>query len=174
MWVALFSQSGKEICDLSLSLGRWPDKIITNRKDLEGCDKRLPFQNLIRLSNKPSVEEYIENLPLSSLVTLHGYLRVLPKEICERYKILNYHPGLINLYPELKGLDPQKRVWEGEYPLIGGVIHKVSAELDSGEILYSLSSIFPKNATLEDVYLKSREIGQFLWKKTLINLFRYY
>ena len=31
-WITFFSQTGAEIADLSESIGRWPDLIITNER----------------------------------------------------------------------------------------------------------------------------------------------
>ena len=72
-----------------------------------------------------------------TLISLHGYLRILPADICEQYEIYNGHPGAIGLYPELKGLDPQARAWENceRYSRIGSVVHNVTAGVDEGEIV---------------------------------------
>jgi folate-dependent phosphoribosylglycinamide formyltransferase PurN len=59
----------------------------------------------------------LEQFP-DAIVTLHGWLRVIPAYVCERSRIYNGHPGLITKYPELKGKDPQVRAFikEGKYP----------------------------------------------------------
>ena len=77
-WVTFFSQTGGEICDLAERLGRWPDKIITNKRpaDLRKIDSRLESKDLIYLSNKPAIEEYfkvLEDLD-NPIITLHGWL----------------------------------------------------------------------------------------------------
>ena len=52
---------------------------------------------------------YLVNNLKHDLITLHGYLRIIPENICKQCKhIYNGHPGLINMYPELKGKDPQE------------------------------------------------------------------
>ena len=33
-WVVFFSQTGSEIADIAESIGRWPDRIITNELSL--------------------------------------------------------------------------------------------------------------------------------------------
>ena len=42
-WIAFFSQTGAEIADISESLGRWPDLLITNKRpaDLRTIDSRI-------------------------------------------------------------------------------------------------------------------------------------
>lgn len=140
-WVAFFSQTGAEICDIAEKLGRWPDLIITNSRPehLRTIDSRILERKhdiLSIVENKPSVEIYRSFLyDKKSLITLHGWLRVIPPEICNEYEIYNGHPGLITEYPELKGKDPQVRAYEGKYPVAGAVIHKVTAGVDEGEVL---------------------------------------
>ena len=136
-WIAFFSQTGSEIVDISRSLGRWPDKIITNKRPehLRKINEELLNKEIIYLSNKPTIEEYKNVLSEKCIVTLHGWLRIMPPEICEQHTIFNGHPGLITEYPELKGKDPQIRAFEGKYPVAGAVLHKVVAGVDEGKII---------------------------------------
>ena len=97
------------------------------------------------------------------LITLHGWLRIVPRDICEQYNIYNGHPGLINKHPELKGKDPQQRAFENihRYSKIGSVVHKVTPIVDDGEIISSCCVNTPEKVTLEKVLsslkLTSRE-----------------
>lgn len=102
--------------------------------------------------------------PADTLITLHGYLRILPANICNRYTILNGHPGLITKYPELKGKDPQVRAWEGKYPLIGSVVHKVTPGVDEGEVITSVCYT-NRCDTLDEIYgkLKQSSLESWLW-----------
>lgn len=137
-WNALFSRTGSEITEISKKLGRWPDRIITNKQDLSNVSKELLKNNTIyHLSKKPTEKEYLEVLEAGALITLNGFLRVVPPSICARYEIYNGHPGLIQdrFFPELKGKDPQKRAWENKHQIVGCVIHKVIPAVDEGEIL---------------------------------------
>jgi len=136
-WIAFFSQTGSEIVDISKSLDKWPDKIITNKRPehLRKINEELLNKEIIYLSNKPTIEEYKNVLSEKCIVTLHGWLRIMPPEICEQHTIFNGHPGLITEYPELKGKDPQIRAFEGKYPVAGAVLHKVVAGVDEGKII---------------------------------------
>jgi len=143
-WKAFFSQSGSEINEISNKIGRLPDAIITN-KSCEDMDKINPvllekaFNRFIFIPKKPTVEEYREAIRYTDIITLHGYLRILPPEICGRFRIYNGHPGLITKFPELKGKDPQAKVWynhaEKPYYNHGHVIHKVVSEVDAGSVV---------------------------------------
>lgn len=138
-WIALFSQTGSEIVEVSRALGRWPDLIISNRR-LDSERRISPFLPIDRLyftGNRPQAADYLHYLRQveNPLVTLHGWLRILPEEICNSYEIYNGHPGLITKYPELKGKDPQLRAFQGDYNTGGCVIHKVTPGVDEGEVL---------------------------------------
>jgi len=138
-WVALFSQTGSEIYNLSRDLKRLPDVIATNREfqDVEKVNYNLVntgWDRFIFLEKKPSIEEYDVILEGADIVTLHGFLRIVPPEICEKYNIYNLHPAPLTRYPFLKGKDPQKRIFEQKLEYGGNTIHKCTAELDSGEI----------------------------------------
>jgi methionyl-tRNA formyltransferase len=144
IWKTFFSQSGSEIYEISKNIGRFPDAIITN-KSFEDMDKINPnllekcFDRFVFLPKKPTVEEYREAIRHTDIITLHGYLRILPPEICSRYKIYNGHPGLITKFPELKGKDPQAKVWfnhaERPYYQHGHVVHEVIPQVDAGKVV---------------------------------------
>jgi len=145
IWKAFFSQSGSEIYELSKKIGRFPDAIITN-KSLEDIDKINPdllekaFNKFIFIPKKPTIEEYKEAIKYyADIITLHGYLRIVPPEICGKYRFYNGHPGLITKFPELKGKDPQAKVWfnhaERPYYQHGHVIHEVIPEVDAGKVV---------------------------------------
>jgi len=137
-WIALFSQTGSEIADLSSALNRAPDFVITNANlDQSHPDVHVDF----RLNKEESKTlDILENLEFNNdetLITLNGWLRIVPSDKCSNYNIYNGHPGLITKYPELKGKDPQQRAWDniGSYSKIGSVVHKVVPEVDAGEVI---------------------------------------
>lgn len=169
-WIAFFSQTGAEIADISENIGRWPDRIITNERpdNLRTIDPRIVKQGFFVFSNKPSLEEYVDLLSYfpEAIVTLHGWLRIMPPEICERHNIFNGHPGLITEYPELKGKDPQIRAFEGKYPVAGAVLHKVIAGVDEGKVLAE-ERFNTFNISLEELFDVLKDRSLFMWTKFL-------
>lgn len=170
VWIAFFSQTGAEIADIAESLGRWPDRIITNdRPDhLRTIDSRIEEKGYFTFSNKPTLEEYEEALFYfpEAIITLHGWLRIMPPEICEKFMIYNGHPGLITEYPELKGKDPQIRAFEAKHPVAGAVLHKVVAGVDEGRII--LQERFNTfNLELDDLFRILRDRSLYMWCKFL-------
>lgn len=173
-WIAFFSQTGSEIVDIARSLKKWPDVIITNERpaDLRTINPEILEQDLlVTTSNKPSAEELLEILAYYNdpIVTLHGWLRIMPANICESFNIFNGHPGLITEYPELKGKDPQIRAFKGKYPIMGCVLHKVTAGVDEGRIIAE-ERFNAFNITEEDMWKVTRDRSLYLWCQFLKNL----
>jgi len=100
-----------------------------------------------------------------TIVTLHGYLRIIPADICEMLEIYNGHPGLINYYPELKGLDPQKRAWENRhrYKWMGSVVHQVTPKLDDGRIITYSAYPMKSVKTEADLFRCLKETSKDAW-----------
>ena len=172
-WIAFFSQTGSEIVSIANALGYWPDAIITNDRpsNIRKINNELQEQHLLAtIVNKPLVEDYDEVIGFykDPIITLHGWLRIMPPSICEKYNIFNGHPGLITEYPELKGKDPQIKAFEREYEEIGSVIHRVTAGVDEGEVIAE-ASIVNDDFTLEETYGKLKEVSLGLWVNFLNN-----
>ena len=186
IWKAFFSQSGSEINEISNKIGRFPDAIITN-KSCEEMDKINPtllekaFNRFIFLPKKPTIEEYREAIRFTDVITLHGYLRIIPSEICSRYRIYNGHPGLITKFPELKGKDPQAKVWynhaERPYYQHGHVIHEVVPEVDAGKVIaekeFYSKNIYNEFDSLNDYISKLHTLAIENWtgfmRKSILN-----
>ena len=169
-WIAFFSQTGSEIADISEALGQAPDIIITNDRPehLRTIDERIEKQGYFTWANKPSEEDYISLLEAypDAIVTLHGWLRIVPEYVCERSKIYNGHPGLITKYPELKGKDPQVRAFELKHNVIGCVLHKVVAGVDEGKIIAE-ERVNAFQLDLEDIFRILRDRSLYLWTNFL-------
>lgn len=179
-WIVFCSQTGSEIIQLSDELNRIPDLIITNCYDNLSPAfhtwQRAKNIELTIIPNMPNVEDYWKVLiyPKSSLITLHGYLRIIPKEICNKYNIYNGHPGLINYYPELKGKDPQIKAFNVKHRTIGSVVHKVTETIDSGDIVsFSFIILDSDEYPLNSYYFFLKETSIIAWKRFLLQ-FKYF
>ena len=174
-WIAFFSQTGSEIVSISLSLNRWPDMVITNKRPdhLRKINEILDEECKIHyVENKPSDEELMKLIDKyeNPIITLHGWLRVMSPEMCDKYHMFNGHPGLITWYPELKGKDPQVRTFEGIkegiYPVAGAVIHKVTAGVDEGKII-SEEKFNTFGLDLKELFRILRNRSEYMWIKLL-------
>ena len=172
-WVAFFSQTGSEIVNICERINKWPDLIVSNRQD--GFDKINSKlingkSRILFVEKKPTVQRYREAIRDGSIVTLHGWLRIIPPEICDEYEIYNGHPGLITRWPELKGKDPQNKAFYSRHETAGCVIHEAVAEVDSGKILKE-GSVKIKGLPLDQVYSKLHEVSVNLWVEFLTEKF---
>lgn len=173
-WVAFFSQTGSEIVNLSRSLKRKPNLLVTNsfEEKIEFHPGIRELKVTIQSARHDILMDYFRRQtilsPADTLITLHGYLRIIPPDVCKKYNILNGHPGLITLYSELRGKDPQIKAWEGNYPKIGSVVHKATAEVDEGPILSSIEYT-NECKSLDEMYGKLRRSSLESWLKVLEN-----
>jgi folate-dependent phosphoribosylglycinamide formyltransferase PurN len=173
-WITFFSQTGSEIANVASFYKTVPGCIIHNKQHFERVNPWIKQQmdkqttRFVQLSPTPTVDDYFAILKdyKNPLITLHGYLRIIPKEICEKYEIYNLHPGLITKYPDLKGKDPQDRAFQKQYDTAGCVIHRVIPEVDSGEIMLE-HEINIKYKDLDRVYTELHTLGSAMWIRFL-------
>jgi len=175
-WMAMFSRTGYELAEIIKRTNILPNRIITNSSNICSELKDVIEKNkidIIKAEKKPTIDQYREylNLEGKKTVTLHGWMRVIPPEICHEYEIFNGHPGLITRYPELKGKDPQEKAVKLGHFHIGTVIHRVIPVVDSGEILAS-SSIVNTYKDVETVSEVLREMSIALWCDILVENFK--
>lgn len=179
-WFALFSQTGSEIADIINKRDKLPSKIFTNNADVNSWHpdiKALHEEGLNSFKGESRVvvvkpqqaktcnflHKYVRK---NDLVTLHGWLRIVPADKCEYYNIVNGHPGLINIYPELKGKDPQIRFWENKknYALYGAVVHKCTPTVDGGEI-FTTASAYNNIKSKDRLFSSFKEASLVSWMK---------
>jgi folate-dependent phosphoribosylglycinamide formyltransferase PurN len=177
-WIAFFSQTGSEIVTLSRALERKPDLIVTNNFE----DKLIKFHPGVRelgitimQGKHDALMNYFDQQQIyasvNTIITLHGYLRIIPEHICNKYSIYNGHPGAIDLYPELKGKDPQARTWDNKekYKLVGSVVHKVTPGVDEGEIIKTVK-VINRNYSLNEMYETLKMTSLSAWTFALKEL----
>ena len=167
-WVVFYSRTGQEIVDISTRIDRVPDAIVTNVAEGQIRDEVLALNAPVYiLPDRPTVDQYFNVIgydPDNTIVTLHGWLRVIPKEVCEQYEIYNGHPGLITKHPELKGLNPQEKAFNLGHLQIGSVVHRVTAEVDEGKVLTSTwADLDEENPTIDDYYEALRVTSLNAW-----------
>lgn len=166
LWIAMFSHTGSEIVKISKKIGRFPDRVITNKQPgSPDINKELLSSEIVYCSNRPSEQDYSRFLKTDAIVTLHGWMRIVPERICEEYNMFNLHPGLITKYPELKGKDPQKKVFDNytrTYNDVGCVLHQVIPEVDAGSVIMETSTRNSYNGE-QDLTKKLHSIATDMW-----------
>jgi methionyl-tRNA formyltransferase len=168
-WVSFFSRTGKELTVLASSLNRYPDVLVTNKPE-EDVKKELLNNCKVLLPALRSALD-IEDSKAQTLITLNGYLRILPKSFIEQFDhIYNGHPGLITEYPVLKGKDPQEKAFRLKLTHSGSVIHRVTPEVDEGEIVAS-EKISITEMNLNQVYDELAVSSLSLWTNFIRHTF---
>lgn len=169
-WYALFSQTGQEVRDLSARLGRNPDEILTTRVGRVFADPDM------RASND-SIQSYLHSvLKKGDLVTLHGYMYIISTSVLLKgATVLNGHPGLVPLYPELAGRDPQEKFIDNQkekmYPMLGSIVHTVTRHVDRGPLVAVSTKSIPEKfigkLPRDAVYESLRQTSMEAWLKAL-------
>lgn len=161
-WVALFSQTGSEIEGISKNL-RTPDICYTNNPDIQYKNN---FVSKI-VEKKYSTNEVYNDIrylyTYNTIITLNGWLRIVPKDITNRFEIYNVHPGNIEKYPELKGIHPQQKALDLGLKDTGVVIHRVNEKVDDGEIVATATCNIDKDETVDTLSNKLRNLSITLW-----------
>lgn len=162
----MFSQTGTELAEVCKRINRWPDLIYTTNKDISKINSSLHEQNIKVMSHDQIVNEIRSNTYSDDdFITLHGYLRILPELPIVAY---NGHPGDIELFPELKGKDPQQKALDLGLEQTGCIIHKVTQELDGGPIVKSSAAyLIQDNETIDSLVANLRKISIELWVEFL-------
>lgn len=164
-WVACISQTGSELYTLCEKMMRKPDVlVVTNEAKVIPELWDLEIDNVFVFKKRPSEEQLFAAFQGADIVTLHGYLYILPANVCEAYagKIFNGHPGLVTKYPELKGKDPQVRAWD-KYDSYGCILHEVTAGVDEGPIIDSDEIGAELVKDLDDLFIVLKKLSINLW-----------
>lgn len=112
------------------------------------------------------------SIPPGSLITLNGYNRILPGWVLEALRrrcalVYNIHPAPIQLYPELRGLDPHRKLYEGvqsgKYQFIGVVIHEVDEGVDTGPVAHWKLKLADPSWSYEELCEESHALGFEAW-----------
>ena len=160
-WIALFSQTGSELKAICDYFNVWPTDIITNNFNEDQWSHNIPVDK-VTVMNTEAIHNSLRFTKQRCFVTLHGYLKIIPKDIVTMHNIFNGHPAAIHLYPELKGKDPQEKTWGKNYSNIGSVIHRVTEGVDEGEVVYSV--MVDNNCTSkEDLYSTLKKCSLQSW-----------
>jgi len=168
MWVALFSQTGSEIYNIAQRTRKHPKYILSNNTDRETWHPGLAELNSIIVTGKHvMLMDMLVGMRNNPLVTLHGYLRILPEEVVTTHEVINGHPGDIIKYPELKGKDPQQKAIDLGLPSTGVVLHKAVTEVDAGEILKYEERNILAGTTTEQLILDLKALQLDLWCELL-------
>lgn len=147
----------RDICN---SVKRKPDCIITNTSQQSSFIDSSNAHIRIRLNSEDKITSKIYDQLFSIVgdadnvvVTLHGWMKIIPAGVCNKWVMYNGHPGDIVKFPQLKGKDPQLKAYNLKLKFSGSVIHRVTPEVDGGEIVARNTCVINSNTL--DTYIET-------------------
>ena len=136
---------------------------ITNKPEAEGIRraKRYGIETIVidhrdfvdRESFDAELVRIIDSLS-PALVVMAGFMRILTPVFTSRVEAINLHPSLLPLF---KGADAIRQSFESGMKVGGVTVHRVTQELDSGEILAQKCVELAPSDTLESFTRKIHE-----------------
>ena len=99
------------------------------------------------------------------LIFLAGFMKIIPAEFVSLWKdkIFNLHPSLL---PSYKGLNSIERAYNDKAPM-GASIHRVTPEVDEGEVLFQEQSVSTEEIT--SLSLEKAELYTHICEQKLVN-----
>lgn len=119
---------------------------ITDNPDCEALKKarkaQIPHIHVLEPQDGDSREEYDRQIinilreHQPDVILLAGWMRILSELYCEQFgqSTLNVHPSLLPKYAGMKDTEVHKAVIEHEDKYTGCTLHRVTTELDGGEM----------------------------------------
>ena len=176
-WYGLFSHTGKELETLVFSdeIPLQLEAAITNNRyyDCRLADLGVKLYMLPSYKDINWMLKHPQVVEDNSLITLNGYMGIVPSDVLRNLKlrgckVYNIHPAPIQLYPELRGKDPQERMYEGiqkrEYKYVGVVIHEVDEGVDTGKIVHWVLQLADRSMNKDELYERLHELGTQAWE----------
>ena len=103
------------------------------------------------------------------LVVMAGFMRILTPIFTDRIEAINLHPSLLPLF---KGAKAIERSFESGMKVGGVTVHRVTGELDSGEILAQCCVPIEEGDTLERFTEKVQAVEHELLPETVAKLLK--
>lgn len=106
------------------------------------------------------------------LICLAGYMKLIPAEIVETYKIINIHPALLPKYggKGMYGMHVHEAVLEAGEEVSGATVHLVNEIYDDGRILAQNEVPVEKDDSPESLQKRVLEIEHQLYPETIAKI----
>ncbi len=149
---------------------------ITNRPEAEGIARaraagiETTVIDHTRFESRESFDEkLVETIRSFSpdLVVMAGFMRILTPVFTSQIDAINLHPSLLPLF---KGADALRRSFESDMKVGGVTVHRVTTELDSGEILAQRCVAKEPHDTLQSFTEKIHAVEHELLPETVAEL----
>ncbi|MDR0804334.1 MAG: phosphoribosylglycinamide formyltransferase [Oscillospiraceae bacterium] len=153
--------------------------LIDNGIDISLVIASKPNIYAIERANAANIPVIVGAIPDNldtDLIVLAGYLRIVPPEICDKYRVINIHPALLSVKNKdgtpkyggvgMYGLNVHRAVLTAHEKYTGATVHYVTAEVDGGEIILEKSVEIPDNIyATPDLDTAARELQRLVMDK---------
>ena len=134
--------------------------------------KNHNIKNILIKRGKDFSENLEKVLPKNiDLIVLAGFLSILSKDFCEKYKgkIINIHPALLPKFggKGMWGHHVHEAVIEAKEKESGATVHFVTSGIDEGEIILQGKFDIDENDTPETLAQKVHEIEYDIFPKAI-------
>ena len=124
--------------------------MVYNRKDCgakERADRLGVSSCYIKSKDEDKIIKEFKNAGVD-LVVMAGWMRVVTSKLIDAFsdKIINIHPSLL---PKYKGLNAVQQALDNGDEITGCSVHRVTEDLDSGEVLMQALVPIEENDTVE-------------------------
>ena len=154
--------------------------VLSNKPDALGIikAKNLGIKTFVFPIDKNHNLKFFEKKLLNLLVKekidllcLAGFMKILSKNFIKNYKgiILNIHPSIL---PSIRGLNTHQRILEKDINTHGATVHKVTPEVDSGQILGQVTIDILKDDTPKKLASKLISKEHKLYTKVIKNVIK--
>ncbi len=177
--VVLFSGEGtnlQKMMEILPEAGIEVAAAITNRPDAGGIARAgrfgVPVEVIdhTRYESREAFDAALVEMIMRyrpDLTVMAGFMRILTPVFTSRVEAVNLHPSLL---PKYKGARAIERSYESGDPVCGVTVHRVTSELDGGEILSQASFERPPEMDYDAFEARIHALEYDLYPKTVISL----
>ena len=151
--------------------------LLTNNAKAGARDKAKQFgvPDIVLKPTGKSREQYgaeilkLLNLEKIDLVLLVGWMRLLSKELVEKYygRMMNVHPSLLPAFGGGMDMNVHEEVLKAGVKETGATIHFVTEEADAGPILMQRSCTVDPDETVESLKEKVQKLEQEMFPEVI-------
>lgn len=145
--------------------------VITNKSEAPVIEK-ASFKSIpVAVINNYDILEYIlDNLYTFDYILMCGYMRILPKNITDKYVIFNTHPSDLPKYAGMMGRQIHKTVLENGDTETAVCLHRVNEIVDGGEVVARVKVPVEAGDTVETLEARVKQAEKKMVKEYFNNL----
>jgi phosphoribosylglycinamide formyltransferase-1 len=122
------------------------------------------------INNFETLERILDNLHTYDYILMCGYMRILPKNITDKYVIFNTHPSDLPKYAGMMGRQIHRKVLENGDTETAVCLHRVNEIVDGGEVVARIKVPVEPGDTVETLEARVKQAEKKMVKEYFNNL----